>query len=58
VIIIRTYSRFDGTDLPSDVVLDTLCHEMAHIAHMSHRMEWRILYHAILRWAAVNNVEV
>jgi hypothetical protein len=57
-IIIRTFSRFDGSDLPSDVLVDTVCHEMAHIPHMSHRKAWRILYHAMLRWASITGQEV
>lgn len=58
VIVVRTFSRFDGSDLPSDCVVDTVCHEMAHIPFMNHGRAWRILYHSMLRWAAVNNVSI
>lgn len=58
VVVVRTFSRFDGSDLPSDALVDTVCHEMAHIPFMNHGRAWRILYHSMLRWAAINNVEV
>lgn len=40
-----------GDILPYDLILDTLCHELAHVRHFTHSPDWRRLYLRMLRWA-------
>jgi len=48
LILIRLHRRNTRRHLSSRWLLDTLCHELAHLRHLNHGLKFRDLYHEIL----------
>ncbi len=50
-IRIRLYALGTGRFLSYPFLVDTLCHEMAHLRHFNHGKGFKELYAKILAWA-------
>jgi len=51
LIKIRLQHAKTGEQLKYSSLIDTLCHELAHLEHFNHGKEFKRLYLRILRWA-------
>lgn len=51
LIVLRLHNRRTGRPLCEETLLDSVCHELAHVRHFSHGRRWRALYLSMLRYA-------
>ncbi|MEK6607582.1 MAG: hypothetical protein AABZ30_07980 [Myxococcota bacterium] len=51
VIRIRLEGRRDGRPLRTSSLVNTLCHELAHLRHFNHGPGFKAFYFSLLRWA-------
>lgn len=58
IIRIRLYRLRDGKFFKYWNLINTLCHELAHLRHMNHRKDFKELNKTILTWARAQRIYV